>query len=215
MRKWTLATATVLGMVSLAGSSYAADAIELDYGPLQKDWEANAVLSGDVFTQDGTEVGEVADLVIGPAGLVQSVIVETGGPTGNGHDYYQIAWSEASFDPNYHSVTVEKDLETIQDLNRKENVKAFTEQDQMLADTVIGMNARFENGEPAAEVQDLLLGEAESVTAMVVETNDIGGEIRAVPFEMKWIDMKNRIVSLPYSEQMFEDQDIFEYDVIG
>lgn len=216
MTRFALGLSIAVAMASVCGSAAAQDALNtLDYSTLQQDWEANAVLNGDVYTQAGTEVGEVADLVIGPAELVQKVVVETGGPTGDGSSFYAVNWSEAIFDPNYHSVTIEMNLDQIKELERKEQIGAFAGDKEMLADRVIGMNVNLSGENPSAEVEDLLLDTSEQVTAMIVEGNDLEGKVRAVPFNPAWIDLENRLVTLPFSGDEFEDIDLYEYDAIA
>ena len=91
-----LATAAALGLAAHAAS--AQDVMSLDEWQTSRDamqgWSAEQVIGLDVQNANGEDIGEVENLVIGPEGDVDGLILEVGGFLDIGDTHLMVPWGD-------------------------------------------------------------------------------------------------------------------------
>ncbi len=65
-----------------------------DQSDLYTGWRAEHLLDSEVQDTQGEEIGEVEDLIIGPDGQIQKVVIEAGGFLDIGDTHFAMPWDE-------------------------------------------------------------------------------------------------------------------------
>lgn len=78
-------------------------------------WTAEQLFDQEVYGQNGEEAGEVENLVIGPDGKLQALIVESGGFLDIGDTHYRVPWEDVKLTPDLEGVTVPVTAENVEE----------------------------------------------------------------------------------------------------
>lgn len=202
----TAALGVFLAAPAMAVDTYAED---WDYEPLYDDWRISQVMDGTVHAAGGKKVGEVHDILFGPEGLVDTIVVEKKVNDELNWQYYEVAWANVDFDPALGQVQL--DMSSKEIANReKRDVPAFAESSEVEASNLLGMTVNLENQDQYGEIADLLISEGENeLSAFVVQSDGIGDMQYAVPAGFETIDVDPAMVELPYDDRLIEDLDRF------
>src|SRR5512138_405479 len=94
MKKTALALALLLfgGSVALAQQQQTGQ--DQDQGKFQWARKSSDILDKKIESQDGKDIGKVKDLVIGPDGKIEYLILGAGGFAGIGTDEYSVPWDK-------------------------------------------------------------------------------------------------------------------------
>ncbi|HYH21413.1 MAG TPA: PRC-barrel domain-containing protein [Azospirillum sp.] len=69
-------------------------------------YSAEALIDTSVYGKNGEEIGEVANIIVGPNGQIRSLIVEVGGFLDIGDTHFAVPWKQAQIGANLERITV-------------------------------------------------------------------------------------------------------------
>ena len=133
-------------------------------------WSADALLGEDAYNQDGEEVGEVEDFIVGPDGMIQRVVVEGGGFLDIGDAHIAVPWQEARINRGS-SVTLPfsgDDLDDIAGYPNMDDMTAMAENFRVRE--IIGDYAAAD-GVAYGTVDDVIFDQSGMIQALIVYPN--------------------------------------------
>lgn len=182
------------------------------YEPLYDDWRLSRVMLGVVQTSDGVYGGDVHDIIIGPTGLVKSVVVEWYLPEKMDRRFYEVDWTNLDFAPRQGEVEVTLSADEVE-AREKARSPEFAGKGEYEASNLIGMPVELDDRKPYGEISDLLVSRnANDLSAYVVEADGPGRMEFALPADETAIDYEADLLSLPYVVEDVEELDVFLYD---
>jgi len=164
----------------------------------------------------GEEIGEVEDILFGPDGSVDSIIVEGGGLWNIGDTHFRVQWSDVTVNA-MDSVTVPVTEETVEDFSAYRDWDDRATTRRWRASELIGDYATLEDVNEYGIVDDLIVqnGQLEAV----VVSPDVaygGGGYYAYPYYGYdyGYNPGNDYYGLPYERTDITDYDPFDYDMM-
>ncbi|CAM4305627.1 PRC-barrel domain-containing protein [Vreelandella rituensis] len=209
---------------------------EWSYKPIyeQGGFRAEKFLDAKVFSPQGNEIGEMANIILDQENQIVAVIAEIGGMWNSGDRHVAIPWDEVKFFEDGIKVPVRQDnLEEYdlftninineayvykQELERVTNVErdvATGPQTWKITD-IIHDYASMENDEGYGYIKDALLSRNGTMQAIIIKParSEFGQGPRAYPFygyPESWRPGDTHYI-LPYSKEDVEELPAFEYD---
>jgi sporulation protein YlmC with PRC-barrel domain len=202
-------------------SQSAVDITTWDQAALYNGWSANALLGKTVQGEDGEEIGEVENIIVGPDNKVQKIIVEAGGFLDIGDTHLSVAWDQAEVGPGLEYVTVPID---------KENVGGFSLFDGNDSDISSGPRAwrvteliddyvTLQGDVDYGYVDDLVFDQQGQLQAVVVTPDITYGSpgYYAYPYASYGgyeYDPGLDVYELPYTQDQITALEPFDYEVL-
>ena len=187
------------------------DLADWSYNTLTDDWSLNDVVGGEVIASDGIIVGYVNDIVFDESGLLDTVVVQQKSKSGD-WEFYEVAWANIDFDPALGEVELKVDSEAVDAFSEVE-IADFSGPEEVEASNLIGMDVNVDGMAPYGEVHDLLVMEgANSLSAIVVESDGLGAFHYAVPADIEDLDADSVVLELPYTVDDVEALDWFVWE---
>ena len=181
------------------------------YEPLHSDWRITQILSGNVLTNDGAQVGTVKDVIIDSSGVLKSVVVETDADLGAEPQYFRMPWQKLDINPTQGVVVVALGKAQVQALAKKNN-PGFIDAHQYSARQLLNLNVSLRGAQPSATVSDLLFRSAtDMLSALIVETDSLAGKRYAVPWLGSEVQLDNDAIVLPYAQQDIDTLKNYEF----
>lgn len=185
-----------------------------DAGQLQGGWRAEQMTDAPVYGGSGAEIGEVADIVVGPDDQVQAFIVEADAFLDFGDVHLRVPWDLIDLTPGTEGVRVPVDEDNVADFGLfGEEVE--TRPRARRVSELIGDDARLAGGEGYGVVDDLVFSEAGELQAVVV-TPDVGvGGSFAYPWSGYGYDFDPGadVLDMPYTWEQTGELPPFDYDM--
>lgn len=134
-------------------------------------WQASELIDeADVYGQDGEELGEVEDVIVGADDKVRSIIIEAGGFWDIGDTHFAIPFDQVKI-ARYDDVRVPLTEENVDDYDIYTGID---EEDEPAGrawrvSELINDYASLRGGERYGYVDDVLIGEDGSIKAVVVD----------------------------------------------
>ncbi|MFN7023486.1 MAG: PRC-barrel domain-containing protein [Pseudorhizobium sp.] len=196
-------------------------------------WSAEALFDRPVFGAEGEEIGDVEDLIIGPAGNLLSLVAEVGGLWDLGDTHVSVPWEQVVVrvdgtiaipvtEDNADDFSVLRDdarhlaQEIVSDMDNKEVGPRAWRASELIGDIVRvrgGAAPRTLAYGPYGYVEDLIFNDGK-LTAAVVDLDPAGPEEVAYPFygyEYGWTP-GNPYYDLPYDRDEAATIEPFEVD---
>lgn len=176
-------------------------------------WSADFLLDEDAYNAEGDKIGEVEDLIIGPDGMIQKVIVETGGLLDLGDKHAAIPWDDVTR-VGTSSIRVDVEGDSLEGYGRFPNMDDLPAKPEnfrlrnMLGDTVTAAQVGY------GTVDDVIFTDAGKIEAVVVyPAYGYGYRDRpvAVPYNADAYDAYAPYFAVPYTVEELEDIRPFNY----
>jgi sporulation protein YlmC with PRC-barrel domain len=193
-----------------------------DQAALYKGWSAEALLDTKVLGENGEEVGEVENIVVGPDGKVQKIIVESGGFLDIGDTHLSVAWDQAEIGPQIETVTVPVNKENVADFSLfgDDNVSTSGPRAWRVTE-LIDDYVTLQGGEGYGYVDDAIFDEEGQLQAVVVTPDVARGTpgYYAYPYASSSYggyeyDPGLDVYELPYARDQVMGLEPFDYEVL-
>lgn len=182
-----------------------------DYAPLTEDWSLDNIVGGEVIASNGIQVGYVNDIIFDESGLLDTVVVQQKDDSGD-WTFREVAWANVDFDPALNQIELKVDSETFNGFDELE-IADFSGPEELEASNLLGMDVNADGMAPYGEVEDLLVTEgANSLSAIVVESDGLGSFHYAVPADIEDLDGDSVVLDLPYTVEDIEALDWFVWE---
>ncbi len=202
----------------------AVDLATWDQSQLYAGWRAESLLDMAVHGAGGEEIGEVEDIVIGPDGRIQAIVVESGGVFGIGATHLRVPWEEVRFGSGLESVTVPVRADNVERYGMEDQAAAATGPRAFRATDLLGDYVNLEDYRGYAVVDDLIFspdGELQAVTVLPdvaygTATNQPVGAPYAFPYYGFGFgfDPGAGFFDLPYATADIAGYPTFNYDLV-
>lgn len=179
-------------------------------------WTTEQFIDTDVYGQDGEDIGEIENLVVGAEGRIQKIIVEAGGVWGIGTTHFGVPWDQVQIGQNLERVTVPVNEENVEDFS------LFGEGDEVQAgerawraSELMGDYVSLQDYRGYGVVQDLLFSQDGEVIAVIVYP-DVGYGVGA-PYAYPYygydygFDPGSDYYELPYTRDEIAELGPFDY----
>ena len=172
-------------------------------------WSAERMLDTDVRGPNGEDIGELEDIIVGPDGQIQRVVVEVGGILDIGDSHIGVPWSDVRVGPN---------MEYIQVPATEENYRNYPLYDDRApvagnwrVQELIGDMASLTDVPRYGRVNDVIFGADGDVRAVIVDRTR--GLWRAYgPYAYPYTGYYGGITHpLPYTAESVANQAPFSY----
>jgi sporulation protein YlmC with PRC-barrel domain len=186
-------------------------------------WFADEMRGSEVFGKDGEQIGTVQSIVVSKDGMVERLVVETGGFLDIGDKVIAVPWSGIDLTPGEEGVVAqnldESNVEGFSLFDDRE--EAATGPRSFRASELAGDCVTLKGGEDYGYVRDLLFDESGKLQAIVVAPDvayDAAGHY-AYPYYGYGYDHGLDFdpgldhYGLPYTEQELAEIHDFDYDV--
>ncbi|HKK37735.1 MAG TPA: PRC-barrel domain-containing protein [Paracoccaceae bacterium] len=173
-------------------------------------WSADRALDTDVIGSGGEVVGELEDIIVGPDGRIESVIVEGGGFADIGDVHAAVPWSEVSMvDPERVEVAVaEEDLD---EAERYENMDDMPPKPMNFRVRELMGDFVTANGVGYGAVDDVLFDpEGEIVAVVVYPSAAYRRRPVAVPYNATAYDPYGPYFAVPYTSVQLDELPPYE-----
>lgn len=201
-------------------------------------WSAEAMLDAEVYGPTGEEIGEMENIVVGPDGMIQAIIIEVGGFWDIGDTHVAVPWDQVEIAPRLERVVVPVTEESVEDYGLYGEGGLYGDQTYFTAEDVdqaqvvdddlvtgprlwkvselLDDNVVLEGGVGYGYVRDMIFDEAGSVEAVVVNP-DVGYGVAgpyAYPFYGYGYGWRPGLdyYGLPYGREDLADLEPFEYE---
>jgi sporulation protein YlmC with PRC-barrel domain len=184
-----------------------------DAGKFQWARKSSDILDKKIESQDGKEIGTVEDLVIGPDGKIEYLILGAGGFAGIGTDKFSVPWDK---------VRAGDKVDTLVADLPQDKLQKFTEGDRR-ADQASGRRQQASaqiqrwkdkkvigrNGEEIGTVKNIYSDQNNQSQFLIVQAQN--GKLHAVPADMIRLDQgdQNRLQA-QFDRQTFENAPEFQ-----
>lgn len=185
------------------------DLADWEIDPLHSHWRLSKIMEGPVYSSDNVQVGEVHDVILGPTGLITSVVVERKKDDGLGWKYFEVEWLRADFDPLLGHVDLEMTREKALEIPTRE-LPNFKGDEEYEASDLLGLDVNLDDARPYGEIVDLLVSPSTNdVESFVVASDGIGDLRYALPANFDQLDTNRMQVDLPYVVDEVEDLELW------
>ena len=211
-----IATAITAGI----GAAQAQDVIPLSEWnemDMSSGWSAQQIINIPVRGSEGEEIGEVENIVIGPEGDVQSIILEVGGFLDIGDTHFAVPWDDVEVSGDgpieYVTVPVTEDNYDQFDISWSAG-DVNTGPREFRATELIGDYATLGGEESAGYVNDMLFDADGKLQSVVVnQSATMGGGYRAYPYYgyESGFDPGMDNYDMPYTQDEVGELEPFDY----
>jgi uncharacterized protein YrrD len=187
-------------------------------------WFADEMRGSAVYGKDGEQVGTVQSVIVSKEGMVERLVVETGGFLDIGDKVIAVPWSGIDLTPGKEGVVAENlDESNVEDFSLfDDREEAVTGPRSFRAAELVGDYVRLRGGEDYGFVRDLLFDQGGKLQAIVV-TPDVAYHAAAGYYAYPYygygydygfdFDPGLDYYGLPYTEQELAEFNDFDYDV--
>ncbi|HEX6013145.1 MAG TPA: PRC-barrel domain-containing protein [Geminicoccaceae bacterium] len=186
-------------------------------------WLADEMRGSDVFGKDGEQIGTVQSIVVSKDGMVERLVVETGGFLDIGDKVIAVPWSGIDLTPGKEGVVAKNvDESNVEDFSLfGDREEATTGPRSFRAAELAGDFVTLKGGEGYGYVRDLLFDRDGKLQAIVVAPDvayDAAGYY-AYPYHGYGYDYGFDFdpgldyYALPYSQEELAEYHDFDYDV--
>jgi sporulation protein YlmC with PRC-barrel domain len=215
-----IAFAAALGLSGANAQDLAArfDVEDWDYDKLYRGFSAAELLGARVEDENGDNIGEIEDLVIGSEGMIRQVIIY-------GDRDFRYGWRDIEM-AGRNTVVVDVDTNRssrLEDVlaNSVRNVLGADSADEPLPEDawrlseLLGDDARYGDREPFGQIDDVIFSPSGRIAAVVVESDEDGRDRGpyAWPFDEAAFDPSSRYYEVPFRlRDVREELGPFEYE---
>jgi sporulation protein YlmC with PRC-barrel domain len=180
--------------------------------------QADALLENDVYDQDGDEIGEVEDIIIGPDGQIRRLVVEAGGFLDIGDTHFAVSWDEATLGETG-GVTVPFNEANIGDYSMFNNIDDQpAEGRNWRVKELLGDYVTSGEGDAWGLVEDVVFNREGALQAVIVGSDAVYGFGNRYAFPWSEIagdfEPGNEYLTLPYGESEIVDLEPFDYEAM-
>ena len=170
LRIGTAAT-TGLGILALSASAASAqnaqDLENWNTETLTGTWRATVMMDTPVYGETGDDIGEVANVIVGPDNKVRSIVVEAGGFFDIGDTHFSVPWDQVDLTPGEEGIQVPVNEENVADFDLfgdevEEGRRSWR------ATELLGDNVMFSDQSGYGIVYDLLFEQDGTLKSVVV-----------------------------------------------
>lgn len=222
----TLLTSTIIAGVAApflaAGAAPAPNVVDLstwDRTNAQNGWSAEELLDWDVYGPTGDEIGEVEDILVGPDGRIQAIIVETESFLDIGDVHARVEWSKVSAGPEEESVRIPLTEDTLENY-RMNYDDISTGNRSWRVRELIGDSVMLQDRQGYGTVDDVIFDRQNQLVAVVVDA-DYGYGYGVGPYAYPYYgydagwDPGLGYYEMPYDRNTVADYEPFEYEQRG
>lgn len=159
-----------------------------DFQPL---WSLSALLDTRVFSQDGTPIGRIADLLFDGTGRLTTIILAPGGVLATVGARLPLPWQGVTFTPKADAVSVPFDQAILDAALRRRaaQAEAVAQGKAWSAERFLGTAVAGGNGDRHAIVKDVVIAAAGgyAVAAIVDGAGRDGSALRVLPWRRAWL----------------------------
>lgn len=139
------------------------------YTPLYAGWSADQLVDrAEIVDRDGAVVGNLEDLIVGPEGKVQKLVVGSGGFLGIGDTHFAYPWSQAKF-IGRERIQVNLDEDKLEDYSFFKDIEGKPAKgDNWRITELMNDYAYLEGDVPYGTVDDVILGKSGELKAVIV-----------------------------------------------
>lgn len=179
-------------------------------------WTAQGLFGTPVYGEQGEDIGEVENLVVGSDAQIEEIIVEAGGIWDIGDTHLSVSWDQVKLAPNFERVTVPVNEENVEDFSLfDEDDEVQTGQRAWRATELMNDYVSLQDYVGYGMVQDLLFSQNGELTAVIVYP-DVGygvGGPYAYPYYGygRGFDPGSDYYQLPYTRNEIAELGPFDY----
>lgn len=139
------------------------------YTPLYNGLSVDGLVDdAEIVDRDGAVVGNLEDLIVGPKGQVQKLVIGSGGFLGIGDTHFAYPWSQAKFIGS-NKIQVNLDEEKLEDYSFFKDIEGKPAKgDNWRITELMNDYAYLEGGVPYGTVDDVILSKDGSIDAVIV-----------------------------------------------
>lgn len=178
-------------------------------------WTAEQMFDQDVYGANGEEAGEVENLLIGPDGKLQAVIVESGGFLDLGDTHYRVPWEDVQMPADGEGLTVPVSAENVESYSVFAEDGGAMTAEGFRASELMNDYVSLSDYPGYGMVQDLLFQDGQ-LSAIIVYP-DVGYGVGG-PYAYPWYGRGTgwepgaRSYDLPYTRDEIAELGPFDYD---
>ena len=180
-------------------------------------WSALDLLDEDAYGTDGEDLGEVEDMIVGPDGRIERVVIEGGGFLDIGDTHYAVPWDEVTR-VGTSSVTVPLTEDSFDEYTRYPEVDDMPAMDRNFRINEIIGDYVSANGVGYGTIDDVIFSDDGTIEAVVVYPSyGYGYRTRpvAVPYNAAAYDPYAPYYSVPYATAQLDELRPFNYGEFG
>jgi sporulation protein YlmC with PRC-barrel domain len=220
-RTMTLSVAAVALAVATSpiSPSLAADVVDLEMWnaeDLHDGWRASSMTDVAVYGEDGEDIGEVANIIVGPDDQVQSIIVEAGGLFDIGDTHFRVPWDQVDLTPGAEGVQVPVNEDNVDDFDLFGDEPGAGPRSWRVSE-VMGDYVRLEDGVNYGIVDDLIFDDGGKLKSIVVNPSvgyGVGGYYAYPWYGYDYgFDPGQDFYDLPYGRDDVAAYEPFDYGV--
>jgi sporulation protein YlmC with PRC-barrel domain len=193
------------------------DVEDWDYDQVYRGFSAAEFIGTSVEDENGDNIGEIEDLVIGSGGMIRQVVVE-------GDRDFRYRWRDLEM-AGRNTVVVDVDINrnnSLEDVlaNSVRNVLGEPANEPLPEDgwrisELLGDDARYGDREPFGQIDDVIFSPSGRIAAVVVEPDETGRDQGpyAWPFDEEAFRPSSRYYEVPFRvRDVREEVGPFEYE---
>lgn len=195
------------------------DPIQIDawtYDEVYKGWSAEEFIEAEVYDTDGEDIGEVEDMIIGPDGKIQKLVIEAGGFLDLGDTHFAMPLDQVTL-ASMDRVEVDFDEDNIESYSLFGDIDSEPAQGRnWRVSELIDDYARLRGGLYYGWVDDVIFNQSGEIAALVVDRDLTHGAGRrdAWPYYGQGYDPGLDFYEAPYGEEEVSQLDNFDYDLM-
>ena len=172
MRLHLKETTTAFAILALgAGTAAAQNSMDLaawNDEDLTGTWRATEMTDTPVYGETGEDIGEVANLIVGPDNKVQAIVVEAGGLFDIGDTHFSVPWDQVDVTPGEEGIRVPVNEENVADFDLFSWDEVEDGQRSWRVTELLGDNVMFSDDSGYGIVYDLLFEQDGTLKSVVV-----------------------------------------------
>lgn len=142
---------------------------QFDQRQFQNSWTAENMLGSDVYGEDGSLVGEVANIIIGPNGTIDRLVVSTDNFLGIGDRMVSVPQNNVTLTPGEAGIRTRLDEDQMDDFSLFAEEEVRTGPRAFRVSDLMGDYVRLQNGRDYGYVTDVVFGRDGNLQAVLVQ----------------------------------------------
>jgi sporulation protein YlmC with PRC-barrel domain len=178
-------------------------------------WTAEQMMGTEVQGQNGEDIGEIENLIVGAGGQIQKVVVEAGGVWDIGDTHLAVPWKQVQVGQNLQRVTAPISEENVEDFSLFDEEEAQSGERAWRATELMNDYVSLQGYRGYGVVQDLLFSKDGQLSAVIVYP-DVGYGVGA-PYAYPYhgydygFDPGSDYYQLPYTRNEIAELGPFDY----